>query len=100
MKTLRNWDVEFAWFHLENPHVYDLLLRLAREAQAAGKTKLGVNTLYTRARWDLWLATKDRADPDLKLNDGYTSRYARLLMKEPGLEGFFEVRRLRSGGRG
>jgi hypothetical protein len=34
---------------------------------------------------------------DFKLNNDFTSRYARLLMQsEPELDGFFEVRELRS----
>jgi hypothetical protein len=34
---------------------------------------------------------------DFKLNNNYHSRYARLIMeREPGLDGFFETRGLRS----
>lgn len=97
MTRKRDLDAEFFDFHVENPRVYELLVRFAREAMRAGKTKVGINMLYTRVRWDVWLETRDRASPELKLNDGYTSRYARLIMaNEPDLAGFFEIRRLRS----
>lgn len=46
-------------------------------------------------RWQMFLATKDPSG--FKLNDHYTSRYARLIMKqEPDLDGLFELRALRT----
>lgn len=42
-----------------------------------------------------WEWSISMTDPDFKLNNIYTSRYARLLMqKHPELEDFFETRRI------
>lgn len=87
-------DARFAQFHRENPIVYKTLVRLAREARDAGKTRVGIKALAERARWDLWLAT--RGD-DFKINNSLISRYVRLIVaQEPDLAGMFELRRLRA----
>jgi hypothetical protein len=89
-------DAKFAEFHRANPHVYATLVRLAREAKGAGKTKIGVKALWERMRWDLWLSTVDTID-EPKLNNDFTSRFARLIEeREPDLRGLFETRRLRA----
>lgn len=81
----------FEAFHAENPRVYTTLVRLAREwKQHTGRHKLGIATLYERARWDIALATKD---PSYKLNNDYRAFYARLIMQhEPDLAGMFDLR--------
>jgi hypothetical protein len=39
----------------------------------------------------------ETTDPDFKLNNNYSSRYARILMdEEPELAGFFQTRELKS----
>lgn len=82
---------QFERFHAENPGVYTTLVRLAREwIGHTGRHKLGIKTLYERARWEIALAT---SDPDYKLNNNYTAYYARLLMREnPDLAGLFDLR--------
>lgn len=81
----------FEAFHRENPHVYRTLVRLAREwVNSTGRHKLGIKTLYERARWDIAIAT---SAPDFKLNNNFTAFYARLIQKqEPDLDGLFNVR--------
>lgn len=87
-------DRKFFAFHRHNPHVYEILLRLAREAKRKGKLHLGIGMLFEVMRWEMALTT---TDPDFKLNNDYRSRYARLLMlNEPGLRGMFRTRTLRS----
>lgn len=87
-------DSAFIDFHRANPHVYDALVRLAKQAAAAGRTKVGMKMLFEVLRWEQFLVT---SDPDFKLNNNYTARYARLIMEqEPELAGIFEVRSLRS----
>jgi hypothetical protein len=89
-------DKKFAEFHAANPHVYATLVRLAREARGAGKTRIGMKALWERMRWDLWLSTKHNVD-EAKLNNDFTSRFARLIEeREPDLRGMFETRRLRA----
>lgn len=85
----------FREFHGANPHVYLELVRLAREAKARGFRRFGVRTIWEVMRWNLAVRTI-REEGDFKLNDHLTSRYARLLDREPDLHGFFNLRELRS----
>lgn len=92
----------FKQFHEDNPQVYEELVRLARHALAQrarrGVTSrhLGIRMLWEVTRWNLTIETDD-ANSDLKLNDHYHSRYARLIMEEESdLGGIFELRELRT----
>ena len=82
---------KFVEFHRENPHVYRVLVSLAREWVArSGNHKLGIKTLYERARWEIAMTT---SDDDYKLNNTWTAFYARLIMQqEPDLAGLFDLR--------
>ncbi len=88
-----NWTEETAFdrFHADNPKVYETLVRLAREwVGRTGRHKLGIATLFERARWEIALAT---TDADFKLNNSYRAYYARLIMlREPDLAGLFDLR--------
>lgn len=81
----------FLAFHLESPEVYRTLVALARQWVAkTGRNRIGIATLYERARWELAVST---SDPDFKLNNSYRAYYARLIMaQERDLAGMFEVR--------
>lgn len=81
----------FEVFHDANPHVYVVLVRLAREwMERTGRHKLGMKSLYERARWDLAIATNS---PDFRLNNDFTPFYSRLLMAEhPDLADLFDLR--------
>jgi hypothetical protein len=85
---------KFFHFHRQNPHVYQGLEKFALMAKQAGKKKWGIKGIYERLRWETEIET---GGDGFKLNNNYTSRYARLLMeKNEELEGFFEIRE-RSG---
>lgn len=89
-------EQRFQSFHRDNPIVYATLVRLARYARKRGRVRIGIRMLWERMRWELSIETHD-ATSDYKLNDHYTSRYARLLDRcEPDLRGMFEIRTLRS----
>ncbi|MGV3518184.1 hypothetical protein [Luteitalea sp.] len=77
-------------FDQANPHVFEKLLAIAREARDAGATKIGIKLLFERLRWVSRVETRD----DLyRLNNSYTSYYARRLMAhDPSLAGLFETR--------
>lgn len=81
----------FEQFHRQNPIVYRTLVRVAREwVNQHGQRKLGIRMLWEVARWELIKATRNA---DYKLNDHYTSYYARLIQRlEPDLDGIFELR--------
>jgi hypothetical protein len=82
----------FRQFHFENPHVYDELLVLTRQAHRRGVRRLGIGMLFEVLRWRHALRT---GGDEFKLNNNYRSYYARLLMlRNPELEGIFETRRL------
>ena len=86
----------FLRFHADNPHVYDHLVRIIREAQAGGVERLGIGMLWEVLRWKVLLRTV-RVEGDFKLNDHYRSRYARMIMQnEPDLADIFETRGLRA----
>lgn len=82
---------KFEKFHSENPRVYEVLLRLAREWRArTNGRKLGIGALVERARWELVMETND---PDYKINNTHRAFYARLLMlRNPELRGMFDLR--------
>lgn len=84
---------DFLDFHAANPHVYDNLVRLARAWSARRNArKVGMKMLFEVLRWEV--AMKTTGD-DFKLNNNYTSYYARLIMEqEPDLVGIFETRAL------
>ena len=91
----RSIQERFERFHAENPHVYAGLRRLALAARERGVERIGIEMLYSVLRWEHTLKTNDPAG--FKLNDHYTSRYARLLMeREPALAGLFETRELKA----
>ena len=81
----------FDEFHTANPRIYQVLVTFARQWVAStGRHKLGIKTLYERARWEIALAT---SDPDFKLNNNFTAYYARLIMvQESDLAGLFDLR--------
>lgn len=83
---------KFQEFHSDNPAVYTVLVRLAREwVSRTGRHRLGIKSLCERARWDIAIST---SDPDYKINNYFTAYYARLIMaQEPDLVGLFELRR-------
>lgn len=91
----RTISERFWEFHRAHPAVYQHLRRFALEAKARGRERLGIKAIWERLRW--YVAVEARDVDGFKLNNNYTSRYARLLMRqERDLEGFFETRELRA----
>lgn len=88
-------DERFQQFHRDNPHVYRELVKLAHKAKRAGHHRIGIELLFAVCRWERMMVTTDPTG--FKLNDHYTSRYARLIMEqEPELAGIFMTRELRA----
>jgi len=84
----------FQSFHAANPKVAYMLTQMALQLQHNGVKRWGIKALYEALRYQVLIATgKD----GFRLNNDYTSRYARLIMDtEPALTGFFSTRMLRS----
>ncbi len=79
----------FTEFDNRCPQVYAELLRLARQAKAAGFKKFGIRTIWEAMRWNFALERRGL----YRFNDHMTAAFARKLMAEnPELDGFFELR--------
>lgn len=86
-------DTQFQEFHESNPHVYRRL-----EGLAAGwlgtHERVGMKMLWEVLRWQTGVQTSGKP---WKLNNNYTSRYARLLAdRHPDWKGRIHTRELKS----
>lgn len=91
----RSIQERFEDFHARHPEVFAKLVELARIAKSRGK-KVGIRLLWERMRWEF--AVEHDAAEDFKLNDWYTSRYARLIAERYSDEfgDYFDLRNLRA----
>ncbi len=94
--TQRSIEQRFRTFHEANPSVYTELVDMARQLQARGYSRIGIELIWSAFRWNKMMRTT--ADEyGFKLNDHFRSRYARLIMaNEPDLAEFFHTRTLRT----
>ena len=79
----------FNKYHAENPHVYEQFKRLALSAINKGKSKISFKMILNVVRWEVFIQTSEPTLFDLdgkmtkfKINDAYSSRYARLFVDE------------------
>lgn len=83
----------FALFHEANPHVAHALEALAGQ-WLARHSRVGMKALFERLRWESGIATVGDA---YRLNNDFTSHYARLLIeRRPEWADAIETRRLRA----
>lgn len=87
-------EKDFLEFHAANPLVYQRLVELTRQwTRRRGSRKVGMKMLFEVLRWEVAMKTTG----DFKLNNNYTSYYARLIMeRNPDLDGLFETRALQA----
>jgi hypothetical protein len=91
----RTIQERFEAFHERHPEVYQEIVRCAKIVKAAGFAHYSIDALIQRVRWHFQFE-RDKVE-DFRINDHFSSRYARLLMEyEPGFEGFFELRKLKA----
>ncbi len=86
------YDGFWTWLS-ENWHIYDGVVRRARQARDVGDhdTRWSVDAICQVIRWDTMLG--DRSQSTLKINDHCTSGLARIIMaRESDLEGYFKTR--------
>ncbi len=95
MAKVKALDEKFFKYHKDNPHVLELLLMYTRQVKEAGFDTYSLNTIMNRVRWHVNIETKDIEG--YKMNNNYSSRYARLIVLEaPEFEGFFNNRELQT----
>ena len=91
----RDIQADFERFHAANPEVYRLLVKFTRQVRDAGREQYSIDSIFHRLRWHYHIEL--RTEEPFKLNNNFTSRYARLIMaQEADLDGIFEVRVLRA----
>lgn len=84
-------DERWAAFHRDHPAVYAAFERLALDAIARGKTRIGAKSLWERMRWEMWLVESGDGPA---LNNDFVALYARLFIaRHPEHADVFEVRR-------
>lgn len=88
----------FSKFHTENPHVYKAFESQVFRAIGLGKKKIGAKSIVEWIRWEVYLSTNDIS---FKINNNYTSYYARLFVeKHPEHADIFSFRKLRNEEKG
>lgn len=87
-------DIAFLDYHSANPHIFAAFAAAALQLRARGITHYGAKAIFEHIRFE----TAIRAGTDvLKINNNYTSRYARLLMAtDTRFLHFFELRTLKT----
>lgn len=84
----------FFEFHATNPMVYEFFCQFALRA-IAQRRKVGAKALVERIRWELNFEIQ--SDDEFKINNDFTSRYARKFVSDfPEYEKFIEIRQLKS----
>lgn len=92
--TRRAIQDQFESFDKANPRVWELFVRFAEQAKAAGQKRYSSDAILHRIRWHINIETHG---DDFKINNNFSSRYARKLVAErPEFEGFFSLRELKS----
>lgn len=87
-------EERFMRFHAANPHVYAALRNLALAEAERGAQRISPKLLFEQLRAG-GVATA-QGDDCYRLNNVFTSRYARLLAAEPGLFGRIPTRSLKA----
>lgn len=87
-------QAQFETFHKDNPVVYRQLVALAME-WLDQRQAVGMKMLWEVLRWQL--SINIHAGDEFKLNNNFTSRYARMLLDDfPEWEGRIKTRELRA----
>ena len=85
----------FDRFHTDNPWVYRALESLCEGWLAQGHKRVGVKQMFEVVRWQYGMKTT--GDGGFRVNNDFTSRYARMLIEQhPEWADAIETRRLRA----
>jgi hypothetical protein len=84
---------KFFTYDQENPDIWKAFEKFSLEAASKGRKYIGAKMIYERIRW----YTQIEAKTGFKINNNYTSYYARKFQEEyPQLEGLFRTRKLKN----
>ena len=104
-----NIDAAFQAYHLANPDVWQLFEQFTMQAINAGLKHYSADAICHVIRWHTSVGYRggvigERTETslrNLKLNNNFTSRYARMFEEaHPGHRGFFRNRVLHHDGKG
>jgi hypothetical protein len=85
---------KFEKFHSDNPHIFSILEGMASRWLSI-HSQVGMKMLWEVLRWQLGVEVSNTGE--YRLNNNYTSRYARLLLeKHPEWAGRIQLRALQS----
>lgn len=85
-------DVRFREYDEAHPEVWELFVRFCERLRGLGFKHYSADAVLHQIRWHHHVEYQ-RAD--FKINDHFSSRYARKLMAQrPEFAGFFELRRI------
>ena len=83
---------KFNEYHMSNPDIFKLFKDLANQTKDAGRNTYSAKSLMEVIRWNKSLVPGDT----FKINNDYTSLYARLLIaQDSSFDGFFELRQIK-----
>lgn len=89
MKNL-GLEQDFLDYNRDNPQIYTAFVRFAAQAVASGRPRFSAKAIIERMRWFTMIEAKE---DDFKINNNYTTFYAKKFMREyPQHDGFFETR--------
>ena len=81
----------FREFHFRNPHIFSEFAERAFQIRTTRRAKYSVRTIFEVMRWDHDIRTT--GDDEFKVNNNFTSCYARVLLHfYPEFTGFFDLR--------
>lgn len=91
-RDVQSHILEAFWgFHTENPIVFDLFRAFSEDLLRAGRAQYGSKAIMERIRWHITVEVK--GGDEFKINNNYSSCYARLLaLVDPRFQTFFQMR--------
>lgn len=100
----RSIQDSFEEYHRNNPKIYGEFKKFALKAIKAGKKRISFKMILNVIRWEVFIAPikpnlfdQPNEFSEMKINDAYSSRYARLFVEDyPEHKDKIELRNLRS----
>ena len=84
---------KFFKYHENNPALFDLFVKFAREAQRQSRKRFSVWMIANRIRWYCQIETTGK---DFKVSNDYLALYARMLiLLDPSFDGLFTLKRMK-----